>query len=165
MITMILNAGIVPATIEIMDQEARRLTHLVENLLHFSRSERRSLRVSPTPTLLGPLVRSIVESFTPLADTRHLRLRVEITGNHYFSKDMLLRPRREVPPRGEPRRAEPLAEVEQERRGDDGDSPQGHRRDGGGSRLRTSGRRRRPMSSPESAHVHAGYFLVGGNQA
>ena len=28
-------------SVEIMDQEARRLTHLVENLLHFSRSERR----------------------------------------------------------------------------------------------------------------------------
>jgi signal transduction histidine kinase len=65
-------------SLEIIDQEARRLTHLVENLLHFSRSERRSLRVTPTPALLGPLVRSIVESFTPLADTRHVRLRVEI---------------------------------------------------------------------------------------
>src|SRR5256885_11553687 len=32
----------------IIDQEARRLTHLVENLLHFSRSERRLTRPSPS---------------------------------------------------------------------------------------------------------------------
>lgn len=61
-------------SLEIIDQEARRLTHLVENLLHFSRSERQSLRVAPVPTLLGPCVRGMVESFTPLAETRHVRL-------------------------------------------------------------------------------------------
>src|SRR5213083_3043837 len=37
-------------SLEIIDQEARRLTHLVENLLHFSRSERRLTRLSPAPT-------------------------------------------------------------------------------------------------------------------
>ncbi len=61
-------------SLEIIDQEARRLTHLVENLLHFSRSERRSVRVALVPTLLGPCVRAMVESFTPLAETRHVRL-------------------------------------------------------------------------------------------
>jgi signal transduction histidine kinase len=61
-------------SLEIIDQEARRLTHLVENLLYFSRSERQSLRVAPVPTLLGPVVRGMVESFTPLAETRHVRL-------------------------------------------------------------------------------------------
>ena len=30
-------------SLEIIDQEARRLTHLVENLLHFSRSERQTI--------------------------------------------------------------------------------------------------------------------------
>src|SRR5207244_712328 len=34
-------------SLEIIDQEARRLTHLVENLLHFSRSERQVTRLSP----------------------------------------------------------------------------------------------------------------------
>src|SRR5205823_8566778 len=34
-------------SLEIIDQEARRLTHLVENLLHFSRSERRLTRLAP----------------------------------------------------------------------------------------------------------------------
>ncbi|HET9709333.1 MAG TPA: HAMP domain-containing sensor histidine kinase [Gemmatimonadales bacterium] len=61
-------------SLEIIDQEARRLTHLVENLLHFSRSERQSVRVAPVPTLLGPCVRGMVESFTPLAETRRVRL-------------------------------------------------------------------------------------------
>lgn len=61
-------------SLEIIDQEARRLTHLVENLLHFSRSERQSVRVAPVPTLLGPCVRGMVESFTPLAETRRIQL-------------------------------------------------------------------------------------------
>jgi len=65
-------------SLEIIDQEARRLTHLVENLLHFSRSERQSLRVAPAPAVLGPLVRAVVESFTPLAETRKVRLRVSL---------------------------------------------------------------------------------------
>jgi signal transduction histidine kinase len=61
-------------SLRIIDQEARRLTTLVENLLHFSRSERQTLRVSPTPTLLGPVVRGVLESFSPLAETRRVRL-------------------------------------------------------------------------------------------
>src|SRR6266550_1532976 len=65
-------------SLEIIDQEARRLTHLVENLLHFSRSERRLTRLSPAPTWMAPLVRSIVEAFSPLAVPRRVRLRTDI---------------------------------------------------------------------------------------
>jgi signal transduction histidine kinase len=61
-------------SLQIIDQEARRLTHLVENLLHFSRSERQSLRVAPVPIVLGPAIRAVLESFSPLAETRHVRL-------------------------------------------------------------------------------------------
>jgi signal transduction histidine kinase len=61
-------------SLAIIDQEARRLTTLVENLLHFSRSERQTLRVAPVPTLLGPLVRAVLESFSPLAEARRVRL-------------------------------------------------------------------------------------------
>jgi signal transduction histidine kinase len=64
-------------SLEIIDQEARRLTHLVENLLHFSRSERQVTRVVPEPTALGPAVRAVVESFAPLAGARHVTVRVE----------------------------------------------------------------------------------------
>jgi len=66
-------------SLEIIDQEARRLTHLVENLLHFSRSERQSLRVAPVPLVLGPAIRAVLESFSPLADTRHVRLATHLT--------------------------------------------------------------------------------------
>src|SRR5256885_13083987 len=42
-------------SLAIIDQEARRLTHLVENLLHFSRSERQTTHITPEPTALAPL--------------------------------------------------------------------------------------------------------------
>jgi signal transduction histidine kinase len=57
-------------SMEIIDQEARRLAHLVENVLHFSRAERQSLRLCPVPTLLAPQVREIAESFAPIARAR-----------------------------------------------------------------------------------------------
>src|SRR5690242_12455023 len=65
-------------SLEIIDQEARRLTHLVENLLHFSRSERLITRLSPAPTELAPLVRQTVEAFTPLAAARGVILATEL---------------------------------------------------------------------------------------
>jgi signal transduction histidine kinase len=65
-------------SLEIIDQEARRLTHLVENLLHFSRSERRLARLSPTPTALAPLLRAAAEGFAPLAAARGVALRTEL---------------------------------------------------------------------------------------
>jgi len=65
-------------SLEIIDQEARRLTHLVENLLHFSRSERQAHHVTPEPTWMAPLVRSVVEAFTPLAAPRRARLRTDL---------------------------------------------------------------------------------------
>jgi signal transduction histidine kinase len=65
-------------SLEIIDQEARRLTHLVENLLHFSRSERLVTRLSPAPTELAPLVRQTVEAFTPLAAARGVILATEL---------------------------------------------------------------------------------------
>src|SRR5918999_9972 len=57
-------------SMEIIDQEARRLAHLVENVLHFSRAERQSLRLCPVPTLLATQVREIAESFSPIARAR-----------------------------------------------------------------------------------------------
>ena len=61
-------------SLAIIDQEARRLTNLVENLLHFSRSERQALRVAPVPTLVAPLIRAVLESFAPLAGTRRVHI-------------------------------------------------------------------------------------------
>ncbi len=57
-------------SLAIIDQEARRLTHLVENLLHFSRSERQTAHITPEPTALGPLVQEVIDGFAPLAAAR-----------------------------------------------------------------------------------------------
>ncbi|MBW8840193.1 MAG: histidine kinase, partial [Gemmatimonadetes bacterium] len=61
-------------SLAIIDQEARRLTHLVENLLHFSRSERQTAHIAPEPTALAPLVREVIDGFEPLAAARGARL-------------------------------------------------------------------------------------------
>jgi signal transduction histidine kinase len=63
-------------SLTIVDQEARRLTHLVENLLYFSRSEQQAQRISPGPIMLGPLVREIAEGFSSLAAVRDMRVEV-----------------------------------------------------------------------------------------
>jgi signal transduction histidine kinase len=57
-------------SVAIIDQEARRLTHLVENILQFSRAERSAPRVSVTPLELGALVDEVIDGFAPLARTR-----------------------------------------------------------------------------------------------
>ncbi|HKU59687.1 MAG TPA: HAMP domain-containing sensor histidine kinase [Gemmatimonadales bacterium] len=59
-------------------QEARRLAHLVENVLQYSRAERRGTLVHPERRSLAPLAREIVERFTPLAGTASVRLRTEL---------------------------------------------------------------------------------------
>jgi signal transduction histidine kinase len=66
-------------SLAIIDQEARRLTHLVENLLHFSRSERQAARVVPEPTALAPLVQEVIEAFAPLAAARGVSLQAAVT--------------------------------------------------------------------------------------
>jgi signal transduction histidine kinase len=66
-------------SLAIIDQEARRLTHLVENLLHFSRSERQTARVVPEPTALAPLVQEVIEGFAPLAAARGVSLAAAVT--------------------------------------------------------------------------------------
>jgi len=66
-------------SLAIIDQEARRLTHLVENLLHFSRSERQTTHVAPEPTALAPLVQEVIEGFAPLAAARGVSLQATVT--------------------------------------------------------------------------------------
>jgi len=57
-------------SLAIIDQEARRLTHLVENLLHFARSERQTTHITPEPTRIAPLVQEVIDGFAPLAAAR-----------------------------------------------------------------------------------------------
>jgi signal transduction histidine kinase len=65
-------------SLAIIDQEARRLTHLVENLLHFSRSERQTTHITPEPTALAPLVQEVIDGFAPLAAARGATLSASI---------------------------------------------------------------------------------------
>jgi K+-sensing histidine kinase KdpD len=65
-------------SLAIIDQEARRLTHLVENLLHFSRSERQIAHITPEPTALAPLVQEVIDGFAPLAAARGARLAASV---------------------------------------------------------------------------------------
>ena len=54
----------------IIDQEARRLTYLVENVLNFSRGEKGANRVSPSPSDLDREIAEAIELFAPLARSR-----------------------------------------------------------------------------------------------
>src|SRR6266487_3921199 len=65
-------------SLAIIDQEARQMTHLVENLLHFSRSERQTTHIAPEPTALAPLVQEVIDGFAPLAAARGATVAAEI---------------------------------------------------------------------------------------
>jgi signal transduction histidine kinase len=64
-------------SVRIINEESRRLTYLVENILHFSRAQRDANRLSPQPVEVGPLVREIVDAFAPLAREADFAVRVE----------------------------------------------------------------------------------------
>lgn len=56
----------------IIDQEARRLTYLVENVLNFSRAEKGSNRVSLSPADFDHEIADVLELFAPLARARQM---------------------------------------------------------------------------------------------
>jgi len=58
----------------IIDQEARRLTYLVENVLNFSRAEKGTNRVSLAPAVLDHEIREALELFAPLARARRMAI-------------------------------------------------------------------------------------------
>lgn len=59
----------------LIDQEARRLSYLVENVLDFARAERRAMRIAPEPTDVAAAVRETIEVFAPVARSREATLR------------------------------------------------------------------------------------------
>ena len=65
-------------SLRIIDQEARRLTYLVENVLSFARAEQGQGRVAPVVTELESEVREALETFAPLARAREATLRTEL---------------------------------------------------------------------------------------
>jgi signal transduction histidine kinase len=66
-------------SLEIIQQESRRLTHLVDNVLYFSRSERGTASLSPSPARLAAIAAELVEAFEPLARSgrSHVQLQVK----------------------------------------------------------------------------------------
>ena len=60
----------------IIDQEARRLTYLVENVLNFSRAEKGANRITPLTVDLDTEMHDAVEMFTPLARSRRMSIRL-----------------------------------------------------------------------------------------
>jgi signal transduction histidine kinase len=68
-------------SVAIIDQEARRLAHLVENILQFSRAERSTPRVSLETLELPALVDEVVEGFAPLAGSRGVTVRTTHAGS------------------------------------------------------------------------------------
>jgi signal transduction histidine kinase len=65
-------------SLQIVDQEARRLTHLVENILQFSRAEREAITLAPVAVDLAAQVREAVEAFAPVARSRHVILQLAL---------------------------------------------------------------------------------------
>jgi signal transduction histidine kinase len=65
-------------SLEIIDTEARRLSHLVENVLQIARSENGHLHVNPTNMRIAPIIRECVESFSILGQARTIDFRMEL---------------------------------------------------------------------------------------
>ncbi len=68
-------------SLEIIDRESRRLGHLVENILQFSRGERGTLELARRVQPLAPLVSEVVEELEPLTEARGARIRVLSNGD------------------------------------------------------------------------------------
>jgi signal transduction histidine kinase len=66
-------------SLEILVGESRRLTHLVDNVLLFSRGERGTLEVRREPTDLSTVVRDVCEAFAPLAEAADARLVCDVS--------------------------------------------------------------------------------------
>jgi signal transduction histidine kinase len=62
----------------VITEEGRRLLDLIENVLHFARSERYELPINRQLTNLTALVREVVDGFAPVADSAGVRLRTTL---------------------------------------------------------------------------------------
>jgi signal transduction histidine kinase len=75
------------AATDVIVQEGRRLMHLVENILHFSRAERRMARLGPEPIDLSRTVAEIVEDWLPLANAADIRVRTQLAADVHAVAD------------------------------------------------------------------------------
>jgi signal transduction histidine kinase len=65
-------------SLEIIDEEARRLENLVKNVLHVARTERGAVQAAAAPNDLPSLIEDIVGRFEPLAQARGCSLRLDL---------------------------------------------------------------------------------------
>ena len=68
-------------------QEGRRLMHLVENILHFSRAERQMTRLGPEPIDLNQAVQEIIDDWMPLAASADVRLATDFAPEVFAMAD------------------------------------------------------------------------------
>ncbi len=68
-------------------QEGRRLMHLVENILHFSRAERQMTRLGPEPIDLNQAVQEIIDDWMPLAASADVRLATDFAPDVFAMAD------------------------------------------------------------------------------
>lgn len=61
-------------SLEIISRETQRLIQLVENVLLFSRGERRTPQLSREPLRLAAVIADVVQNFSPLAESRQARI-------------------------------------------------------------------------------------------
>lgn len=64
--------------IDTIIHEARRLMHMVDNVLLFGRDRRRSSGIPPAPVALAPVVAAVVAGFDPLARAAGVRLETAV---------------------------------------------------------------------------------------
>ena len=72
---------------DVIVQEGRRLMHLVENILHFSRAERRMTRLGPELLDLSLAVRAIVDDWRPLANAADVHIETRFGVGVYATAD------------------------------------------------------------------------------
>jgi signal transduction histidine kinase len=63
----------------IIDQEARRLTYLVDNVLNFARAERRANRLRLEETDISREIRDVLDTFAPLTRAKDVTLHAELS--------------------------------------------------------------------------------------
>jgi signal transduction histidine kinase len=61
-------------SLAVIVQESRRLTHLIENVLQFSRADRGASSVSIASVRVDTLLRDILDGFAPLASSRRMSI-------------------------------------------------------------------------------------------
>jgi signal transduction histidine kinase len=65
-------------SLEVIDQEAKRLSHFVENMLQFAKGEGGSTRLVPEHSSFAVEIRRAVESFAPMCQARGVEVRTEL---------------------------------------------------------------------------------------